>query len=47
MEEAQLIVSKTATFHAVCAVLQEQNPNIFDNFEHGNFKEKIWISSKS
>lgn len=40
-DEAKLVLEKAATFHAINAVLQEQHPNIFDQFPYGeseNFK---------
>lgn len=31
----KMILSKLAKFHGMCAVLQEQHPDIFKNFKHG------------
>lgn len=33
--EAKDVLRKAAILHATCAVLQEQQPNIFENFQHG------------
>lgn len=35
LDEAKTILKKLATFHAICAVLQEQQPDIFANYKHG------------
>lgn len=35
--ETQMILSKIAKLHAAGAVLQEQNPNMFANFKHGEY----------
>lgn len=35
--EAKIIFKKMATFHSICAVLQEEQPNIFSNFQNGQF----------
>lgn len=37
MAEAQIVLSKVATFHAACAVLEEKQPNIFANFNRGKW----------
>lgn len=34
-EEAKVVLKKAATLHAIHAVLQEQDPNIFENFKYG------------
>lgn len=34
--QAKMILSKLATFHSLCATLQDKQPNVFVNFEHGN-----------
>lgn len=34
-DETKYILKKAAVFHAICAVLQEQQPDIFKNFQHG------------
>lgn len=34
-EEAQIVLKKAATLHAIHAVLQQEEPNIFDNFRYG------------
>lgn len=39
LEEAKLILKKAALLHAVHAVLQEENPNIFENFKYGEIKQ--------
>lgn len=41
--EAKAILEKIATFHAICAVLQEENPGVFANFKYGSFTHKIQI----
>lgn len=33
--QAKMILSKLATFHALCATLQDKQPNVFENFKHG------------
>lgn len=33
--QTKFILKKIALFHAVCAVLQEERPNIFANFKYG------------
>lgn len=35
IDGAELVLSKAATFHAICAVLNEEYPSIFDNFKYG------------
>lgn len=37
MVETKMALKKVATLHACCAVLQEHQPNIFDNFQHGKY----------
>lgn len=32
--QAKMIFKRLATFHAICAVLQEEQPNIFDNIRN-------------
>lgn len=34
-DESSLILKRLATFHAICAVLQEETPDIFANFKYG------------
>lgn len=36
-DEAKLILKKLASFHAINAVLQQNQPNIFENFKHGSY----------
>lgn len=36
LAETKAILKKLATFHAICAVLQEEKPHIFANFKYGN-----------
>lgn len=33
--EAKEILKKSAIFHAICAVIQQEEPNIFANFKYG------------
>lgn len=33
--EAKMVLKKAAALHAINAVLQEEQPNIFENFKHG------------
>lgn len=35
LPDAKEVLRKAAIFHATCAVLQENEPNIFENFKHG------------
>lgn len=35
LAEAKTILTKSATFHAICAVIQQEHPNIFANFKYG------------
>lgn len=35
LSDAKLVLHKAAIFHATCAVLQEHESNIFENFKHG------------
>lgn len=39
--ETEAVLKKVATFHAICAVLQEEQPDIFANFKYGEFNLKI------
>lgn len=34
-EEAQIVLRKAAVLHAIHAVLQEEDPTIFENFQYG------------
>lgn len=36
MAEAKGVLQKLATFHAICAVLRENQVDIFANFKYGN-----------
>lgn len=36
MAEAKAVLKELAVFHAICAVLQENQADIFANFKHGN-----------
>lgn len=38
--EAKIILRKVAIFHAICAVLQEENAGVFANFKYGQFRQK-------
>lgn len=38
MHETKAILQRMATFHAICAALQEKEPNIFKNFKRGTLK---------
>lgn len=42
--ETKVIFKKLATFHAICAVLQEQQPDIFANFKYGNNNSSLFCS---
>lgn len=35
---AKAVLKKLAKFHAICAVLQEEKPNVFLNFKYGKTK---------
>lgn len=35
MNGAKLVLKKIAAFHAISAILQQDNPNIFKNFKYG------------
>lgn len=35
LADTRVVLRKAALFHATCAVLQEKEPNIFNNFKHG------------
>lgn len=35
-EEAKIVLKKLASFHAINAVLQQNQPNIFENFKYGS-----------
>lgn len=37
-DEATFVLKKAAIFHAVNAVLQENQPDIFEHFKHGTFR---------
>lgn len=39
ISEAKVILRKSAIFHAICAVLQDQQPDIFVNFKYGIFSK--------
>lgn len=34
-DEAKAVLEKAATFHAINAVMQEEEPDIFENFKYG------------
>lgn len=38
MHETRAVLQRAATFHAICAVLQEEKPDIFANFRAGKLK---------
>lgn len=40
MHETKAVLRRVATFHAICAVLQQEQPDIFANFKKGNIKTK-------
>ncbi|XP_055301832.1 uncharacterized protein LOC129568210 [Sitodiplosis mosellana] len=40
-EETKAILKRIAIFHAACAVLQEENPDIFANFKYGHLSREI------
>lgn len=46
-DEAKAVLKKAATFHAINAVLQEENPGIFENFKYGKFSSRFYSSKKS
>ncbi|XP_031629203.1 uncharacterized protein LOC116344683 [Contarinia nasturtii] len=35
VDGAKLVLKRIATFHAITAILQQENPNIFNNFKYG------------
>lgn len=35
LSQTKMILSKLARFHGLAAKLQEQEPNVFKNFQHG------------
>lgn len=37
-DEAKAVLKKAATFHAINAVLQEEQPDIFENFKYGKVR---------
>lgn len=37
--ETMAVLQRAATFHAIGAVLQEEQPDIFDNFKKGNIQD--------
>lgn len=37
---AKMILTKLAKFHGICAILQQRQPNIFQNFKYGKIKRK-------
>lgn len=41
LEEAKLVLKKAALLHAVHAVLQEEYPNIFENFKYGKINQRF------
>lgn len=44
-EEAKIVLEKAATMHAIHAVLQEEQPNIFEHFKYGRIQFSL-ISHK-
>lgn len=40
-EESKALLKRIAAFHAVCAVLQEEKPDIFANFKYGHLSREI------
>lgn len=43
--ETQAILKRVATFHAICAILQEEQSDIFQNFKYGELKCSLSLSS--
>lgn len=41
LSECKLVLNKVAKFHAVTAVLHENNPNLFIHHKQGNITEKF------
>lgn len=37
-DEAKIVLKKLASFHAINAVLQQNQPDIFENFKHGSYR---------
>lgn len=46
VETTQGILRKLASFHAASAVLHQQQPNIFENFQHGTVSSILNIVQK-
>lgn len=44
MAHAKAILSRLAKFHGAAVVLQEQQPDIYKNFKHGNNSRAQWSS---
>lgn len=40
-EETKIVLKKTALLHAINAVLQEEDPNIFENFKYGKIERRF------
>lgn len=38
LAETQAVLKRIATFHAICATLQEEQPDIFDDLKYGGLK---------
>lgn len=47
LAETKAVLRRIATFHAVCAVLQEEQPNIFENFKYGEHHTIVDSKTKS
>lgn len=47
MQETKAVLRRVATFHAICAVLQEEQPDIFANFKKGTHSNQcdniLWV----
>lgn len=43
--EATIVLKKAATYHAINAVLPENQPEIFKNFKYGKFKLNLYVFS--
>lgn len=46
IHETKAILQRVATFHTICAVLQEQEPHIFTNFKSGRSQNDVQFEFK-
>lgn len=46
-DETKFIFERLASFHAINAVLQQQQPNIFENFKYGTWNNEIHFFLRS